>query len=311
MTKKVKIIIAVVCIAVAAALVIGFTQARAPAPSQPPANGGSSQDKPAQGGSADVPDIGAGGSSGTGADMTPEALKTALGGHEMPLKGNPVAGNYIMTSGGTLAIAENGSYIWDERGVGGSLITGTYELYKGTLQKLDDGTSNYITESTTGPVYTLFVTFNQDSSGQSAPFTIQVFDTYSADVFRVTDLVYGMQFEAADATSDAAQQLLWGTKQPQNLALNETDGPAIVATWDTLPGADGYRVAVIQISFADLQTMLQNNQTPPDAVYQGDTASPNMTITQGLEPGKTYTVAVFALQGSVATSPAFQEITLK
>lgn len=135
--------------------------------------------------------------------------------HELPLEGNPVAGVYITTSGIALNMGEDGSYSWDETSVGGLLVTGTYKVYEGTIQQFDDGSSGYVTESETGPVYTVYIAFDQ-ADDNILPETFQVYDRYDEDTFRVTDLSSGVQFEAKDMVAAIVDQMEDQLEQSQN-----------------------------------------------------------------------------------------------
>jgi hypothetical protein len=294
MKKKVRIITALLfCIVLVGTMTTGCMFKALPGAGGAPAQGGDTQDE------KDVQ-----------TDGSYTSLEDALIGHEMPLEGNPVAGIYITTSGVNLMINEDGSYSWDETNIGGAKVVGTYTIYEGTLKELDDGSNEYVLESDTGPVYTLLIEFDQ-TLGASTPFTIQVFDKYTEDVFRVTDLQFGTQFEATDYVAYIMAQAEWILEQPENLVLSEKDGAEIHASWDEMPGADGYMIAVLPISFADFAKGAEKGDNGPDPVYQGKTDDTEITISEGLSPGETYTVCVVGTKYGTTSLGAYQDITLK
>jgi len=236
---------------------------------------------------------------------------TALHGHEMTLEGNPVAGEYVTTSGVKMSIGEDGSYGWDERDVEGVLVTGKYIIYEGTIAEQEDGATEYVTASDTGPLYTLYIEFDSDGADNIAPFTIQVFDTFDEVTFLVTDLVYGIEFEAVDARVAAQGQGQWYMEQLENLVVEEGDGPSIVAAWDELPGADGYMIAILPIGLDDFEEAVHHNEEIPDPVYQGGTEETTITVTEGLSRGGIYTVCVVGVKDGDTSLGAYQDITLK
>ena len=290
MKKAPKFIILFLCIMLAC---VSATGCGAPKGDAPPANEGQAQD-------------------GQGAeDIDQKIPMSALYGHEMPLEGNPVAGEYITTSGVKMGVGEDGSYIWDETDVEGELLTGKYTLYEGTVAEHEDGTTGYVTESDTGLLYTLYIEFDTNGADGIVPFTIQVFDTYDEYTFLVTDLVYGIEFEAVDVLISGQNQGLWYMEQMESLTLEEADGPSIIASWDELPGADGYKIAVLPISFEDFDNAVFNDEYIPDAVFQGGTEETTITVSEGLSSGETYTVCVVGMKDGVASLGAYKGITLK
>ncbi|MDR1798089.1 MAG: hypothetical protein LBR44_11785 [Clostridiales Family XIII bacterium] len=123
----------------------------------------------------------------------PSAVMDLLEGHELDPADSPVVGAYTTTSGCLMTLLEDGGYRWQDT-PDAPVITGSYEVYEGTAKNLDDGSLEYVTESDTGPVYTVFVTFDEGQG--TMPGTVQVLDTYTKDVYRVTDIVNSIQFEA-------------------------------------------------------------------------------------------------------------------
>ncbi|MDR1796423.1 MAG: hypothetical protein LBR44_03110 [Clostridiales Family XIII bacterium] len=242
-------------------------------------------------------------------------LNPYLEGHLMPLAGNPVAGEYITTSGVKLSIGEDGSYLWDERPVGGTYISGRYELYEGTAKGNDDGSTEYVFESDTGPVYTMVIDFDDTGDGlEGADMTIQVYDWYTADVYRVTDLLYQTQFEATRQAAAGSGE--WSSfASPENLTIEFGDGTDALISWDPVAGADGYMIAVLPMSMADLEAAVTTGAESPDPVFN-ETSSTNEIAAIGvMKPGETYTVAVVATRGSEASGDmeasygAYEEVT--
>ena len=243
-----------------------------------------------------------------------EDFRAVLSGHEMELEGNPVAGFYLTTSGVMLSILEDGKYSWDETRVGGQAVAGTYEIFEGTLKDLGDGTTDYVYESDTGPVYTLWIEFDRDESGKVAPFTIQVFDYYNEDVYRVTDIVYGTVFEATDLIVAIGGVAEFAKSRPSNFVVKESEGaagPEIVATWDELPGADEYRVVVLSVSLDEFTEIMDGGGEPPEPILKKNIKETEITIGDVLSSGKTYTVAVWGYKGDVPSVGAYNDITLK
>ena len=114
-------------------------------------------------------------------------------GHELSIDDNPVIGVYETTSGCNMSLLPGGFYFWKDT-PDAPTITGTYEIFEGTADGRDGAGGTFALESDTGPLYTVIVTFME---GQGAsPGTIQVFDYYSEEVYRVTDLFNDIWFEA-------------------------------------------------------------------------------------------------------------------
>ena len=142
---------------------------------------------------------GAGGPDAEGADQPlfseslPEEFMAFFKGHEMSGDDNPVIGTYITTSGCIMILLPGGLYAWQDSTDGEKTpaIGGRYEIFEGTLH---GETGEYVLESDTGPLYTVIVTFN---AGHNAmPGTIQIFDYYDEEMYRVTDLINNIWFEA-------------------------------------------------------------------------------------------------------------------
>ena len=293
MNKTHKIAVLFFCIALACAPATGCG---APKPADPPV---SEEQEPGEPDAQDSEGIG---------QKNP---MTALHGYEMPLEGNPVAGDYITTSGVNMGVGEDGSYSWDETEVGGVLVTGQYIIYEGTIAEQEDGTTEYVTASDTGPLYTLYIEFDSNGNDNVAPFTIQVFDTFDEDTFLVTDLVYGIEFEAIDALVAAQDRDEWYMVQLENLVVEEGDGPSIVAAWDELPGAEGYMIAILPLSLDEFEQAVYQNEDIPDPVYQGGTEETTITVAEGLARGGTYTVCVVGVKDGETSLGAYQDITLE
>jgi hypothetical protein len=120
-----------------------------------------------------------------------------LDGHELALAGNPVLGSYRTTSGCKVEFKEDGSYRWEESDV---FLLGRYEIYEGT--PTPGGAEEYTYKSDTGSIYTIVVYYDDPEDlapNQVVPaseISIFVYDTYTTDVFRVTDLMNNLWFEA-------------------------------------------------------------------------------------------------------------------
>jgi hypothetical protein len=133
-------------------------------------------------------------SSNSSSTQDEESFEQQLENHALPLTGNPVIGTYRTSGGVLLTLTEAGEYRWQEQDY---LVKGEYQVSEGTVS--GDG---YILESETGPLYTVIVklqTTGDFEEGQIAPnveASILVFDFYSTDVWRVTELMTGVQFEA-------------------------------------------------------------------------------------------------------------------
>ena len=128
--------------------------------------------------------------------ILPEEFMAFFRGHELPAGDNPVTGAYSTTSGCLMTLTTSGVYTWQDYpdDPDSIMITGTYELFEGTIQGLDDGSADYVFESETGPLYTVIITF--DGGQGAAAGALQVFDYYKEDVYRVTDLINEIWFEA-------------------------------------------------------------------------------------------------------------------
>ena len=142
---------------------------------------------------------GAGGADAEEADQPlfseslPEEFMAFFKGHEMSGDDNPVIGTYVTTSGCIMILLQGGLYAWQDSQDGEKTpaIGGRYEIFEGTLY---GETGEYVFESDTGPLYTVIVTF--DGGQNAAPGTIQVFDYYNEDMYRVTDIMNNIWFEA-------------------------------------------------------------------------------------------------------------------
>ena len=127
--------------------------------------------------------------------LFPAEIMELFKGHELSLRDNPLIGTYTTTSGCTMILMSGGRYSWQDSPQA-RVITGTYEIYEGTF---GGGTGqNYILESSTGPLYTVFVTF--DAGQNASEGTVQVFDYRSDNLYYVTDLLNNIWFEATKAT---------------------------------------------------------------------------------------------------------------
>ena len=131
-------------------------------------------------------------------DLLPEPFSTLLPpeymarfeGYELPPYDHPMLGAYETTSGCIMILMSNGIYLWQENAEVPA-ITGLYEAFLGTVSHEDEG---LIFESDTGPLYTVIITFLDENAAMKG--TIQVFDYYKEDVYRVTDLINDIWFEA-------------------------------------------------------------------------------------------------------------------
>jgi hypothetical protein len=131
-------------------------------------------------------------------DSTPsqseQSFEKQFKAHVLPLKDNPVIGTYRTSGGVLLTLTESGEYRWEEADY---LVKGEYRVSEGTI-----GQDEYVLESDTGPLYTVLVnlqTSGDFEEGQIKPNTevsVWVFDFYNTDVWRVTDMMSGTQFEA-------------------------------------------------------------------------------------------------------------------
>jgi hypothetical protein len=149
-------------------------------------------------------------------------------------------GSYITTSGVKMDLGEGGFYSWDERDLGGALVTGRYEIYEGTPKGNDDGSFEYVYESETGPIYTVLIDFDQSDANSAVDVAIQVFDRYSDDVFRVTDILNNIWFEATrNAAGSTGQETM--LPAPEVFAVPVPDGVAIAVIWNEVAGAEGYQ----------------------------------------------------------------------
>ena len=122
----------------------------------------------------------------------PAEITDPFKGHEVSIADNPLIGTYTTTSGCTMILMADGRYSWQDTPQA-TPITGTYEIYEGTFSGGMDE-DHFVLESDTGPLYTVFVTF--DAGQAAADGTIQVFDYQSDGVYYVTDLMNNIWFEA-------------------------------------------------------------------------------------------------------------------
>jgi len=120
----------------------------------------------------------------------PNEFMEHLEGRELPIDGHPLLGAYETTSGCIMVLMANGIYLWQEDAEVPA-VTGVYEVYRGTVNEEKGG---LLLESDTGPLYTVIITFIDENAAM--PGTIQVFDYYKKDVYRVTDLMNDIWFEA-------------------------------------------------------------------------------------------------------------------
>ncbi len=128
----------------------------------------------------------------TFSESLPPEIMEPYKDHELFLDNNPLIGTYKTTSGCTMILQADGNYSWQDSPAS-PVITGTYELYEGTVSGQGD-TMQYLLESATGPLYSVFVTFNPGQNASAG--TIQVFDYQREGTYNVTDLMNGIWFEA-------------------------------------------------------------------------------------------------------------------
>ena len=133
-------------------------------------------------------------SQNSSSNLDGNAVSKLFEANQIPLEGNPVIGDYITSGGVHLTLTENGDYRWEEPT---GFVLGKYTVSKGTLSA--DG---YVYESETGSLYTVIVELQTTGAmleGQIKPsvsLSMLVFDYYDSNVWRVTELMAGVQFEA-------------------------------------------------------------------------------------------------------------------
>ncbi|MDR0852904.1 MAG: hypothetical protein LBN34_00855 [Clostridiales Family XIII bacterium] len=139
-----------------------------------------------------------GSESGVDEDDVLGSMNEMLRGHDVDVSESPVAGSYTTTSGCKVELGEDGSYRWEEPD--GVFLKGSYELFEGTPV----GGGEYVTESETGAIYTVVVYYDLVEEANleekqvipASDVSVFVYDTYDKDVFRVSDLMNDIQFEA-------------------------------------------------------------------------------------------------------------------
>jgi len=122
--------------------------------------------------------------------VLPPEFMAHFEGFDLPSYDHPLLGAYETTSGCIMILMSNGIYLWQENAEVPA-ITGLYEVFLGTVAHEEEG---IIFESDTGPLYTVIITFLDENAAMEG--TIQVFDYYKEDVYRVTDLINDIWFEA-------------------------------------------------------------------------------------------------------------------
>jgi len=114
-------------------------------------------------------------------------------GHRLSVEDNPVIGTYKTTSGCIMILLSKGYYVWQDT-ADSPAITGSYEIFEGTVKAQDDGENTFILESDTGSLYTVIVTFDEGQNASAG--TVQVFDYIDDSEYYVTDLLNNIWFEA-------------------------------------------------------------------------------------------------------------------
>ena len=128
-------------------------------------------------------------------DGLPPEVMAYFEEHELSVDDNPLTGMYTTTSKCVIMLMPGGFYSWQDSPDASKTpaITGTYEIFAGTLSARP-GDDLYMLESDTGPLYTVFITFEEKEN--VSPGTMQVFDYQSDDLYYVTDIVNDIWFEA-------------------------------------------------------------------------------------------------------------------
>ena len=108
-------------------------------------------------------------------------------GYELSVDDNPLLGIYETESGANMVLMPGGGYLWQDLGETAEFIEGEYRIFLGAIG--DSG--EIVTETETGPVFTVIIVFSDKVS-----FTVQVFDDQGGDVFYITDIMNDFWFEA-------------------------------------------------------------------------------------------------------------------